>query len=295
MGRKPLSDTSDENTESMELVAQSVEAKAARKQEINARFLEEGESYNLTVCLEKARMYQDQMASGMLGLGAQLLLLKANEEHGNFMAAVEELGLSYRSANYAMNAALKFGKVQTSATFEGIGKEKIRILTVLDDEKAKDLVNGEEVDGLGDLDDVAKMTVRELKKAVRELRNERTKLQEEHEKKLEAVEKVVGQKESKISELEMELAGRQPPTKEQLAQTALDGLKAPIMRELAAANEALRSCRQIVAQAQKIEGVNVDQLTAFSEQCNDLFQLLDDSYQDFCQDMEYIRPTKQEA
>lgn len=110
MGRKPLSDTSDENTESMELVAQSVEAKAARKQEINARFLEEGESYNLTVCLEKARMYQDQMASGMLGLGAQLLLLKANEEHGNFMAAVEELGLSYRSANYAMNAALKFGR-----------------------------------------------------------------------------------------------------------------------------------------------------------------------------------------
>ena len=294
MGRKPLSDTSDENTESMELVAQSVEAKAARKQEINARFLEEGESYNLTVCLEKARMYQDQMASGMLGLGAQLLLLKANEEHGNFIAAVEELGLAPRSAQYAVSAALKFGKTQTSAFLE-MGKEKIRVLTVLDDDAAQDLVNGEDVDGLGDLDDVAKMTVRELKKAVRELRNERAKIQEEHEKKLEAVEKVVGQKESKISELEMELAGRQPPTKEQLAQTALDGLKAPIMRELAAANEALRSCRQIVAQAQKIEGVNVDQLTAFSEQCNDLFQLLDDSYQDFCQDMEYIRPTKQEA
>ncbi|WP_296689432.1 hypothetical protein [Treponema sp. UBA6852] len=295
MGRKPLSDISDENTESMELVAQSVEAKASRKQEINTRFLEEGETYNLMVCLEKAKMYQEQMASGMLGLGAQLLLLKANEAHGNFLAAIEELGLAERSARYAMEAALKFGNRQTSADLNILGKEKIRALTVLDDDDAQDLVNGDEVDGLGDIDDVAKMTVRELKKALRELRNERTKTQNEHEKQLEAVEEVVRRKEGKISELEMELAGRQPPTKEQLAQTALDGLKAPIMRELAAANEALRSCRQIVAQAQKIEGVNVDQLTAFSEQCNDLFQLLDDSYQDFCQDMEYIRPTKQEA
>lgn len=295
MGRKPLSDISDENTESMELVAQSVEAKASKKQEINTRFLEEGETYNLMVCLEKAKMYQEQMASGMLGLGAQLLLLKANEAHGNFLAAIEELGLAERSARYAMEAALKFGNRQTSADLNILGKEKIRALTVLDDDDAQDLVNGDEVDGLGDIDDVAKMTVRELKKALRELRNERTKTQNEHEKQLEAVEEVVRRKEGKISELEMELAGRQPPTKEQLAQTALDGLKAPIMRELAAANEALRSCRQIVAQAQKIEGVNVDQLTAFSEQCNDLFQLLDDSYQDFCQDMEYIRPTKQEA
>lgn len=295
MGRKPLSDISDENTESMELVAQSVEAKASKKQEINTRFLEEGETYNLMVCLEKAKMYQEQMASGMLGLGAQLLLLKANEAHGNFLAAIEELGLAERSARYAMEAALKFGNRQTSADLNILGKEKIRALTVLDDDDAQDLVNGDEVDGLGDIDDVAKMTVRELKKALRELRNERTKTQNEHEKQLEAVEEVVRRKEGKISELEMELAGKQPPTKEELAQTALDGLKAPIMRELAAANEALRSCRQIVAQAQKIEGVNVDQLTAFSEQCNDLFQLLDDSYQDFCQDMEYIRPTKQEA
>lgn len=295
MGRKPLSDISDENTESMELVAQSVEAKASRKQEINTRFLEEGETYNLMVCLEKAKMYQEQMASGMLGLGAQLLLLKANEEHGNFIAAVEELGLSVRSADYAMSAALKFGNSHTCANFEMLGNSKIRALTVLDDDDAQDLVNGEKIDGLGNLDDVAQMTVKELKKALRELRNERTKTQEEQAKQLEAVEEVVRKKEGKISELEMELAGRQPPTKEQLAQTALDGLKAPIMRELAAANEALRSCRQIVAQAQKIEGVNVDQLTSFSEQCNDLFQLLDDSYQDFCQDMEYIHPTKQEA
>ena len=106
MGRKPLEE-SNEESQVMDLVAQSAEAKEKRKQEINNRFLEEGESYSLNACLEKARIYQEQMASGMLGLGAQILLLKANEVHGNFMAAIEELGLSYRSAKYAMDAALK--------------------------------------------------------------------------------------------------------------------------------------------------------------------------------------------
>lgn len=66
------------------------------------------------------------------------------------------------------------------------------------------------------------------------------------------------------------------------------------MRELAAANESIRRCIQIVEQAQKIDGVTVDQLIKFSEQCNELFSLLDDNYQNFCQAMEYIRPDKQE-
>lgn len=285
MGRKPLTDTTSEEAQAMDLVAQSVNAKENRKLEINSRFLETGETYNLHVCMEKARMYQDQMASGMLGLGAQLLLMKENEVHGNFMAAIEQLGLSVRSADYAMAAADKFGN---SPTLANLGSSKLKALTVLDDDSVAHLAEGEEVEGHGTADDIAKMSVRELRAALRKEKQER---QEERT----ALEEVVRKKESTISELEMEVAGRQPPTKEQLAQTALDGLKAPIMRELAAANEALRSCRQIVAQAQKIEGVNVDQLTAFSEQCNDLFQLLDDSYQDFCQDMEYIRPTKQEA
>lgn len=293
MGRKPLEE-SNEEAQVMDLVAQSAEAKEKRKQEINARFLEEGEHYSLNACLEKARIYQEQMASGMLGLGAQLLLLKANEVHGNFLAAIEELGLAERSARYAMEAALKFGNRHTCADLNGLGNAKIRALTVLDDDSAQDLVNGGEVDGLGTLDDVEQMTVRELKKALRELRNERAKIQEEHEKKLEAVEKVVGQKESKISELEMELAGRQPFTKERIADNLLAELRIPIMRELAAANESVRRCIQIVEQAQKIDGVNVDQLTNFSEQCNELFSLLDDNYQNFCQTMEYIRPEKQE-
>ena len=60
------------------------------------------------------------------------------------------------------------------------------------------------------------------------------------------------------------------------------------MKELAAANESVRRCIQIVEQAEKIDGVTVDQLTRFSEQCSELFGLLDDNYQNFCQDMEAV-------
>lgn len=274
-----------DDTRAMELAAKQQNEKEMSVQEIDSMYLPDGESYNLFVCMSRAKDAEELAGRAFIELGQQLALIKAHESSEQFHAAMDSLNISWRTANYAMAAARKFSNSQT---FANLNRASLIALTVLDDDDAQDLVNGEEVDGLGDIDDVAKMTVRELKKALRELRNE-------HTKQLEAVEEVVRRKEGKISELEMELAGRQPPTKEQLAQTALDGLKAPIMRELAAANEALRSCRQIVAQAQKIEGVNVDQLTSFSEQCNDLFQLLDDSYQDFCQDMEYIHPTKQEA
>ena len=294
MGRKPLSDISDENTESMELVAQSVEAKASKKQEINTRFLEEGETYNLMVCLEKAKMYQEQMASGMLGLGAQLLLLKANEAHGNFLAAIEELGLAERSARYAMEAALKFGNRQTSADLNILGKEKIRALTVLDDDDAQDLVNGDEVDGLGDIDDVAKMTVRELKKALRELRNERTKTQNEHEKQLEAVEEVVRRKKGKISELEMELAGKQPPTKEELAQKLLEEIRRGMAGKLATMSATLDELSRLLMQAQETDSVKIDQLQSLSDGVAEFHSLFDDKYQDFNQDMENIRPMKRE-
>lgn len=293
MGRKPLEE-SNEETQVMDLVAQSAEAKEKRKQEINARFLEEGEHYSLNTCLEKARVYQEQMASGMLGLGAQLLLLKANEVHGNFMAAVEMLGLSVRSADYAMSAALKFGNSQTSANLNGLGKEKIRALTVLDDDSAQDLANGGEVDGLGNLDDVASMTVRELKSALRKLRSEHAKAQEEHEKEIRAVEEVVRKKESKISELEMEAAGRTPPTKEQLAAQRLDEMRKSFVGALSVARDHLTSATVLIANAQEISGVTVEQLDKWIEDTNWLTSLLDDTYQQLAQDMENIHPAKQE-
>lgn len=285
MGRRKLEET-DEATQAMDLVARSAASREVTKQEINAKFLAPGETYNLHVCLEKARMYQDQMASGMLGLGAQLLLIKENEQHGNFMTAVEELGLSHSAANYAMAAARKFGA--NSPTVENLGNSKIRALTVLEDDDIRKLKDGDEVDGIGTLDDIAKMSIRELRAALRKEKQER---QDERT----ALEEVVRKKESTISELEMQAAGRQPPTKEQVAERRLDEIRKEMVGKFALANDAVNSLKRLVAAAQETDGVTLDLLKKLSEQVSEFFALLDDNYQELGQDMEYIRPTKKEC
>lgn len=291
MGRKPLETSTDENARAMDLVAQSAQNALQRKEEINARFLENGENYSLNACLEKAKFYQEQMASGMLGLGAQLLLLKANEDHGNFMTAVEELGLSLRSADYAMAAADKFGN---SPTLANLGSSKLKALTVLDDDSIAHLAEGEKIEGLGTSDDVASMTVRELRNALRQLRDEKTKLEVEHAKQIEAVENVVRKKESKISELEMEVAGKQPPTKEELAEQSLKEIRKQMIIRFSSMNAELDELNRLLASAQETEGVTVDQLDSLADGVGEFYSLFDDKYQDFNQDMENIRPMRKE-
>lgn len=281
MGRKPLEKTNEE-AQVMDFVASSAASHEVAKQEINAKFLAPGETYNLHVCLEKARMYQDQMASGMLGLGAQLLLIKENEQHGNFMAAVEELGLASRSANYAMSAALKFGN---SPTVANLGSSKIKALTVLEDDDIRKLKDGDEVDGIGTVDDIAKMSVRELRAALRKEKQER---QEERV----ALEEVVRKKETTISALEMQAAGMQPPTKEQVAERYLDELRKSLVGALSVAKDNLTSARILITKAQELDGVTVEQLDKWVEDANWISAALDDTYQEVVQGMENIHPAK---
>lgn len=281
MGRKPLEKTNEE-AQVMDLVASSAASREVAKQEINAKFLAPGETYNLHVCLEKARMYQDQMASGMLGLGAQLLLIKENEQHGNFMAAIEELGLASRSANYAMSAALKFGN---SHTLANLGNSKIRALTVLEDDDIRKLKDGDEVDGIGTVDDIAKMSVRELRDALR-------KEKQEHQDERMALEEVVRKKETTISALEMQAAGIQPPTKEQVAERYLDELRKSLVGALSVAKDNLTSVRILIMKAQEIDGVTVEQLDKWVEDADWISAALDDTYQEVVQGMENIHPAR---
>ena len=247
MGRRKLED-SDGATQALDAMSQDAENRELALRSDDERFLENGETYNLHLCMEKARMYQEQMANGLLGLGAQLILIKNHEEHGSFMAAVEDLGLASRSANYAMAAARKFGN---SPTLANLGSSKIKALTVLDDDDVAQLSDGAEVSGLGTVDDIAKMSIRELRNALRKEKKER-------EGERIALEEVVRKKESTISALEMEVAGRQPPTKEQIAGQALDEMRKSLVGALSVAKDNLTSARILIANAQETEGVSVE-------------------------------------
>ena len=281
MGRK-ANRSADAEGALMDAAAKKEAEKALSVQEVDKAYLPVGESYNLHVVMERARFYQTQAATSLIELGKQIILLKSHEPHGQFLAAIEDLGMAERSARYAMAAAQKFSNRQTTAV---LGNEKIRALTVLDDDSIKTLEDGGGLAGIGTLDDIEKMTVKELKSA---LRTEKQKRKEERE----AQEAAISQKEQKLNELEMELRYREPPTKEQLAQAKLDELKKKFYLQVGEASFALNRLIETVSQAEVIPDVSIAQLQGFvmlepEELLGSIFrdaETLDDMIENICPD-----------
>ena len=282
-GRKKKAQAS-EDVRAMDLAVQKQHEQEKTVAEIDKAYLPEGETYNLHVVIERTKFYQEQAATSLIEMGKQIILLKAHEPHGQFLAALEKLDISQRAAYYAMQAAEKFGNLHTCAN---LGNAKLRALTVLDDDSIKTLEDGGTLEGVGTLDDVERMTVRELRSA---LRAEKKKRKEERE----AQEAAISQKEKKLNELEAELRYREPPTKEQLAQAALDDMKKDLFKQIGVASFELERLEELIQKAQKVEGVTVGQLDdwlIFEEPKNFLASIFELS--DELKDMtENIRPAR---
>jgi len=135
--------------------------------------------------------------NSMLEVGRHFLLIKEHESHGDFMAAVERCGYKPRAAQKLMQAAVKFSKRPALAV---LGKAKMLELMLEDDEELEALADGGTVAGLK-LDDVEKMTARELRET---LRKERQRRKEESD----ASERLLSGKDDKINSLERELLER---------------------------------------------------------------------------------------
>jgi hypothetical protein len=281
-GRKPNPEGT-EDTRAMQVLAKQQEENELEIKKIDELYLPEGESYNLHIVIERAKFYQAQTATAFIELGKQIILLKAHEPHGQFLLAIEELGMAERSARYAMAAAQKFSNRQS---ITDLGRTKMMALTVLDDDSIKTLDAGGTLFGIGTLDEVDQMTVKELKAA---LRAEKKKRKEERE----AQEAAIRQKEQKLNELEMELRYREPPTKEELAQAKLDELKKRLFREVGEASHAVHCLMQTISEAQQIPDVNITQLQDFiTLEPEDFLSSIFD-YTDELDDMiENIRPDR---
>ena len=59
-------------------------------------------------------------------------------------------------------------------------------------------------------------------------------------------------------------------------------------------NTTLDELNALLAKAQGLDGVTVDLLQSLSDGVAEFYSLFDDKYQNFNQDMEYIRPLKKE-
>jgi len=286
MGRKVIA-PADEDSRAMNMIEERESELVIRMQEDDKLFLEEGEEYNLHVCMMKSRECIKQAKSALTALGRQLILIKNHEPHGNFMSAVEDLGLDIRFANRLMAGAR--WNVQDAERIEKLGKSKFLELTILDDKEAEALADGKEIEGIGTLDDIAKMSVKELRSA---LRAEKKKREDERE----AQEEAINQKEKKLNELEQELRYRQPPTKEDLAQAKLDELKKDLFRQVGGTIHELQQLIALVERAQQIDGVTVEQLDAWAliEEPEDFFPQVFELAEELNEMIENIRPAKPE-
>lgn len=178
----------------------------------------DGQPYERERVINEVRFFLGTAAEAMLEAGKRLVELKEFEGHGAFVSICEErLGLSPRTAQQMMQAAIKYLSPtleKHAAQLQGLGKAKLIELLAEDDEDLAALAEGGTVAGL-ELDEVERMSCRELRKALRDAREDKT-----------AQGRVMADKDAKINELSTQLAKKPlvevKPLDEQLQELRLE-------------------------------------------------------------------------
>ncbi|MFE8103587.1 DUF3102 domain-containing protein [Brenneria goodwinii] len=173
----------------------------------------DGLPYERDRIVHETRFYMAQSAEAMLEAGKRLVILKENEPHGEFIEIVEsQLSLSKRTAQVMMQASLKYlsPKLEPKAqALALLGKTKLFELMTESDDELIELADGGTVAGMT-LDDIDRMTSRELKAALREARETNA-----------AQQRVLTDKNQKIDDLSTKLEKKsriQPPAPNQEAE-----------------------------------------------------------------------------
>lgn len=148
----------------------------------------------------ETRFYLGQSAASMVEAGKRLVVIKEHEGHGQFLSSLERLGLEPRTAQLMMKASVKFGTANAKS-ISHLGSTKLFALLTQDDEDLEALTEGGTIAGLK-LDDIDRMTTRELKAALRKERERRKEEAEVNERLLE-------KKDQKLNQLEKTLDDRQ--------------------------------------------------------------------------------------
>ncbi len=121
-----------------------------------------------------ARDAAEYLGKSIYMLGTCLLLLKEASGHGDFLSALERLGVAPRSAQRYMSMAQRFSNTSMSTHLEKLGFSKMTELLPLDDDQVDELTDIGQTGELA-LDDVATMSVKQLRAAVYKERQEAAK------------------------------------------------------------------------------------------------------------------------
>lgn len=204
-------------------------------QEISNRF-GDGQIYDRIRVVNEARFYMAQSAEAMLEAGKRLIVLKENEPHGEFVEIVEQqLGLHVRAAQRMMQAFIKYSspKLLANATaLSHLGKTKLFELMTEDDDQLVALAEGGTVAGLK-LDEIDRMTSRELRHALRE-----------GSENYQALSQLQANTNAERDQLKLDIAKREKLIAEMDPLDLGDGLRVEVSQQVSAAEIALRSLKK---------------------------------------------------
>ncbi len=216
--------------------------------EMNAAFGQVAVLHENTTALAKTLGYEGSLAPDSLEegiresqarvnyevftMGARLLLLKEQCQHGDFIERCKRLEIEESVARRLMMVSHKFSNRATSHGLAQLGKSKLFELAILDDDEAAAFADGQSVRGITH-DDAARMSVRALREKVRE-----------QEEQLKAKDRVAADNQGKIQELQEQLVLKKPeqkPTPAFVADAALRDLDSEALRIAGLIAASLRS------------------------------------------------------
>lgn len=146
--------------------------------------------YNYELFIARGRQLVVETSLRLVELGLILIHIREREPHGQFLPALERIGVAPRFAQRAMQAAVK---LRERPRIQDLGVSKALELIAEDDETLEALESGGTLAGLT-LDELDGMSVRELKAA---LRNERAEREDEKS----ADEDIIRRKDERINKL----------------------------------------------------------------------------------------------
>lgn len=154
------------------------DAEVERQQRVQSMALTLGYAGSLhaEALLDGAKAAQRRVGQAVAEFGAYLVLLKEGCAHGEFGLVLEELKIDHRAAQRYMSVTRRLANTSLTTHLDKLGYTKATELLALDDGQIDELAEAGATGELA-LDDVARMSVKELRAAVRKERKEKERHQ----------------------------------------------------------------------------------------------------------------------
>lgn len=146
--------------------------------------------YNRDRVMEEARFYVNQASESYLEAGRRLILLREHEEQGNFLKALETIGVSKSTAYRLISVSTKLANFPTLGT---LPRSKAFELAVLDDADLEKLEQGGTVAHM-QFDEIDTLSTSELRRRLRESEDEKV-----------ATEQLLGAEKERTTKLERQI------------------------------------------------------------------------------------------